>query len=74
MSPLETFLKELKAMNSRPAYFESMRQIKDALVDNFPLDRSQWMCSSDTSDWITRLERSYNRTSFVKGDSVEGEP
>lgn len=54
-------------MKSRDEYFEKLRQEKDELINNFPLDTSQWLVHTDFNDALNRLEQSYRRVDFVKG-------
>ena len=68
MNALEELLEELNRRKSRDAYFEAMRQIKDALVDNFPLDKSLWMYSTDHMDSLIQLEQGYRRVALAKGE------
>jgi hypothetical protein len=66
MEALEIFLKQLKLRKSRDVYFECIRQIKDQMIDDFPLDKSMWMAHSDLNDALMQLEQSYKRVDFVK--------
>jgi hypothetical protein len=68
MITLEPLLDELHRIRQRDLYFEAMRQIKDRLIDDFPLDTSLWMYSTDLTDAMMQLEQGYRRIALVKGE------
>ena len=65
MTGREAHLQELKAIKSRDAYFEGIRQIFDQMKDDFPLHQSLWMPSCDLQDAIMALEQGYRRVALV---------
>jgi len=68
MTGRETYLRELKAQQSRDEYFEGIRQIFDQLKDEFSLDKTMWMANTDFMDALLRFEQGYKRQTFLKGE------
>ena len=68
MTGRKAHLSELKAIQSVDAYIESIRQIKDAMIDQFSLDKSMWMANTDFMDALMKLEQGYKRQTLLKGE------